>query len=108
MAGVISFVTDLIYFVTFIVLFYLSIKMCFWKGNRKKPALFFMSLFTNPVIIYFVVFIVFFVFYIGTDLITTSDEFGVQSKNPGILILCYTLLGITFLLLLCISSLIVI
>ena len=105
MIKVISRVTDLIYFVTYIVLFYLSIKKCFWKGNRKKPALFFMTLFTNPMIIYFIAFFLFIILSYLTDLVSVSAESGLQSNNIGILILFYALLGLVFVLFLIISSL---
>ena len=43
--------------VVFVILYYVSIKKCFWKGNISKVKLFFMTFISNPVFLYLISFL---------------------------------------------------
>ena len=108
MIKVISTLTDLIYFATILVLFYLSIKRCFWKGDRKKPALFFMTLLTHPIVIY-VIAIFLFSWLSGFTAFFAPNYFDslMAYNDLGVLTIHFTLIGVAFLLLLFASSTII-
>ena len=108
MIKVISTLTDLMFFATILVLFYLSIKRCFWKGDRKKPALFFMSLLTHPIVIYVIAMILFSWLSGFTALFAPNYFDSLMAYNDlGVLTIHFTLIGVAFLLLLFASSTII-
>ena len=53
MLSVINLITNVIYILSFLFFLFISIKKCFWKENRSKVALFFVSLVTNPLVSFF-------------------------------------------------------
>ena len=55
MLSAINLVTNSVYILSFLFFLFISIKKCFWKENRSKVALFFLSLVTNPLVSYFLV-----------------------------------------------------
>ena len=105
MIEIISRVSDIVYIAANIVFFYLSIKKCFWKDDRKKAALFFISIFTNPFTIYFIALLVVSFLSGFTAYFAPSYYESIKSFNDiGALMIHFTLIGVTFLLLLLASS----
>ncbi len=45
-------VLDIVFLIFLIILPYLSIKKCFWKGDKSRVGLFFMTLFLGPLFLY--------------------------------------------------------
>ena len=51
-ADIVDTVWDIVFLIFLIILPYLSIKKCFWKGDKSRVGLFFMTLFLGPLCLY--------------------------------------------------------
>lgn len=49
---VFDYIISIVFYVWFVILFYLSIKRCFWKDDKSRVKLFLLSFFTSPYLSY--------------------------------------------------------
>lgn len=79
--------------VAFIILFYLSIKKCFWQSGKSRILLFFVSFFTNPFIVYVAIYFImaivstgikiFYAVFMGIDDVDALTDIIKQSASPS-------------------------
>ena len=50
--GVLNLIFDVVFILIYIIMFYISLKMCFLRNGQSKIKLFFMALVTNPITIF--------------------------------------------------------
>ncbi len=105
MINTLSIIVTAAFFICYFVFFHLSVRKCFYKGNRSRVSLFFAILFSNPFVSYLlVVFSMFMLSYISSAdfFIRISDT---KNPNPLFNVLFFSVTALVYLALLFLSSL---
>ena len=50
--SVLYFISDSAFTILYIIMFYISLKKCFLREGQSKVKLFFLTLFTNPMVLF--------------------------------------------------------
>lgn len=105
--SVLYFISDSAFTILYIIMFYISLKKCFLREGQSKVKLFFLTLFTNPMVLFTVSLLasvvaefLLFVLFTGKDLASVSNQFDEDAYTPlaGIVIggCLFILLAILF------------
>lgn len=105
MINTLSIIVTAAFFICYFVFFQLSVRKCFYKGNRSRVSLFFAILFSNPFVSYvLVVFSMYMLSYISsTDFFNRISD--TENPNPLLNVLFFSVMALVYLALLFLASL---